>query len=63
MIICSLYRHPHNNFDEFYDNFLEVLSKLDPKTPLVIAGDVNINASSQNSKSQQYKNFFIKSRT
>ena len=59
IIICSLYRHPHNNHDEFYDTFYETLSKIDHRIPVFIAGDMNINVSSQDAVSQQYKNMIL----
>ena len=55
IIICSMYRHPHNNHDEFYDT----LSRIVHKIPIFIAGDMNINVSSQDAVSQQYKNLIL----
>ena len=60
-IICSMYRHPHDNHDEFYDTFCEKISKIDKKTPIIIAGDMNINVSVQDTESLQYKNFILSS--
>ena len=61
LIVCSMYRHPHNNYDEFYDSFSETISKINDKTPVIIAGDMNINVSSQDAVSLQYKNFILSS--
>ena len=60
-IICSMYRHPHNNHNEFYDTFSETISKINKNTPIILAGDMNINVSSQNAVSQQYKNVILSS--
>ena len=59
LIICSLYRHPHNSYNEFYEVLTETLSKLENDVPLILAGDVNINVSSQNIQSKNYKNFLL----
>ena len=59
MIICSMYRHPHDNYDEFYEIFCETLSRIDDKTPIILAGDININVSLQNTVSKQYKNLIL----
>ena len=61
IIICSMYRHPHENHDEFYNTFGETISKIDEKIPIIIAGDMNINVSSQDPESQQYKNIIMSS--
>ena len=61
VVLCSLYRHPHNNHDEFYDIFSETISKIGDKTPIIVAGDININVSSQDTVSQQYKNVILSS--
>ena len=37
LIICSMYRHPHNNHDEFFDIFNETVSKIDDRIPIIIA--------------------------
>ena len=61
IIVCSMYRHPHENHVEFYDTFCETISKIDEKVPIIIAGDMNINVSSQDPESQQYKNVILSS--
>ena len=61
MIICSMYRHPHDNHEDFYDTFSETISKINVKTPIFIAGDMNINVSSQDPESQHYKNVILSS--
>ena len=56
-----MYRHPHENHVEFYDTFCETISKIDEKVPIIIAGDMNINVSSRDTESQQYKNVILSS--
>ena len=56
-----MYRHPHDNHEDFYDIFSEKISKIKEKTPIFIAGDMNINVSSQDPESQQYKNVILSS--
>ena len=36
IILCSLYRHPHNNLEEFYATLHETFSKFDRNTTLNI---------------------------
>ena len=54
-----MYRHPHDNHNEFYNIFSETMSKIGDKTPIIVAGDMNINVSSQDTVSQQYKNVIL----
>ena len=52
IVLCSMYRHPHDNHNEFYNIFSETMSKIGDKTPIIVAGDMNINVSSQDTVSQ-----------
>ena len=38
IIICSMYRHPHENHDEFSDIFGETISKIGKKLQLLLPG-------------------------
>ena len=58
-IFGSIYRHPHDNHDEFYEALSDSMSKIDEKCPIILAGDMNINVSVQNPISQQYKNVIL----
>lgn len=53
--------HPHNNHDEFFDTLLETFSKIKQETALILAGDININVSSQDSMAKKYKNLILSS--
>ena len=59
VVLGSIYRHPHNNFNDFYEQFFETISNIDPNTPIILAGDMNINVSSASLQSLQYKNNII----
>ena len=59
LIIGSLYRHPHENHDEFYEVLAEKLTKLGPNLNIILLGDLNIDFSSQNTVVKEYKNFLL----
>ena len=60
VIVGSLYRHPHENFEEFFKTFANVVEKINRKYHLIILGDFNIdmkNYSCLNVRS--YKNLLL----
>ena len=59
IIIGSIYRHPHNNHNEFYDVLSEKLSRINTSSSIFLFGDININAMSQDSIVKQYKNILL----
>ena len=42
-IIGGIYRHPNGNIKHFIESLSNLLNKLDKKTTLIIAGDINID--------------------
>ena len=60
-MIGSIYRHPHNNHDEFYDTLFETINQIDKNSAIILAGDMNIDVSSQNNLSQKYQNIILSS--
>ena len=61
VVIGSIYRHPHNNHDEFYDTLFETINQIDKNSAIILAGDMNIDVSSQNNLSQKYQNIILSS--
>ena len=59
VVIGSIYRHPHNNHDEFYDTLFETISQIDKNSAIILAGDMNVDVSSQNVMSQKYQNVIL----
>ena len=60
VIVGSLYRHPHENFDEFFTAFSNVAEKINKKYHLIILGDLNINIRDFScSNVRTYKNLLL----
>ena len=51
MIIGSMYRHPHNNHDEFFSAFCEKIEQMNKKYSIILLGDLNIDVSLNTVKS------------
>ena len=54
-----MYRHPHENHNEFYEVLTEKLTKIGQNSNVIILGDLNINVSSENSVTKEYKFFLL----
>ena len=60
VIVGSLYRHPHDNFDEFFSAFAKIVEKINKKYQLIILGDFNINMIDYTSPTARtYKNLLL----
>ena len=60
IIIGSLYRHPHDNFEEFFKAFSKVIEKVNKRYWLIILGDLNINIMDYScSNTKAYKNLLL----
>ena len=56
----SLYRHPHDNFDEFFTSFSHVIEKIRKKFWIIILGDFNIDANDYSCMNvRTYKNLLL----
>ena len=61
IVIGSIYRHPHDNHDEFYDTFYETICKIDDASAIILAGDINVDVSVQSTLSHKYQNIILSS--
>ena len=59
IIVGAIYRHPHDNYDEFFDKLSETVAKINKKCPLFLLGDTNINVSVNNAIVRQFKNTLL----
>ena len=60
VLIGSLYRHPHDNFDEFFNEFSKVIEKVNKKYSLIILGDLNFNTGDNTCTNiNAYKNLLL----
>ena len=60
VIVGSLYRHPHENFDEFFSAFSHVVEKIRKKYWLIIMGDFNIDVKDHScTNTRTYKNLLL----
>ena len=60
MIIGSVYRHPHNNHDEFFGAFCEKIEKINKNYSLILLGDLNIDVSMSTAKTaKEYQDMLL----
>ena len=60
VIVGSLSRHPHDNFDEFFKVFSLVIERIRKKYWLIILGDYNIDVNNNSSLNvRTYKNLLL----
>ena len=59
LIVGSIYRHPHENHEEFYEILGEKLTKIGQHSNVLLLGDLNINVSSESNSAKEYKNFLL----
>ena len=64
LIICSIYRHPTNNFQNFQQKFLQTIETLNSQNKtFIISGDLNINLLSNSKNVKNYNNEILSSGT
>ena len=60
VIVGALYRHPHDNHEEFFEKISETFTKIDKKCSILLMGDININTSVTNNPIvARYKNTLL----
>ena len=59
MILGSIYRHPHDNHDDFFQVFCDTIDKINKNFSIVLLGDLNINTSSNDNNSKDYKDVLL----
>ena len=59
LIIGSVYRHPHDNHDEFFTAFCEKIDHINKKYSLIILGDINIDYNSRIKNVKLYKDLLL----
>ena len=59
LIVGSIYRHPHENFDDFYEILNKTLTKISQNSNVLLLGDFNINVLSESTTAKEYKNFLL----
>ena len=59
LIIGSIYRHPHDNHDEFFSALCGVVEKINNKYMFILLGDINIDLDSTDKYSKEYKDLLL----
>ena len=60
VIIGSMYRHPHNNHNEFFGAFCEKIETINKNYSLILLGDLNIDVSMSTVKSaKEYQDMLL----
>ena len=59
LIIGSVYRHPHDNHEEFFSVFCEQVEKISKKYVVILLGDINIDYSENSAVAKYYKNVLL----
>ena len=59
LFVASIYRHPHNNHDDFFQILNEKLCKLGKNDRIVMLGDTNLNFLKNSKLIQDYKNLLL----
>jgi len=59
IIIGSVYRHPHDNYDQFFSVFCETIERVNKQYNVILLGDININVNANDCKSKEYKDLLL----
>ena len=59
LIVGSVYRHPHDNHEEFFSAFCGQVEKISKNYSVILLGDLNIDVSNNSKHVKDYKNLLL----